>query len=138
MATRLRPRPQPPPALEPWLHDGAYVFVSLEHGADVAPLAPVVTVQEEEGVTVVVREEVATARKLRVLFRATWITLKIHTELDLVGLTAAFATALGSAGISCNVVAGAHHDHIFVPVDQAEHALAILKGLSARPSAKDV
>jgi hypothetical protein len=31
------------------------------------------------------------------------------SDLQAVGLTAAFATALGRAGISCNVVAGAQH-----------------------------
>jgi hypothetical protein len=46
-----------------------------------------------------------------------------------VGLTAAFAHALGQAGISCNVVAGAYHDHIFVPYEQAERAMEALIGL---------
>ncbi len=46
------------------------------------------------------------------------------------GLTAAFATALGKAGISCNVVAAYYHDHIFVGVDDAQSAMAVLKALS--------
>lgn len=63
------------------------------------------------------------------LFRAAWITLTVHSDLQAVGFTAAFAGALGRAGISCNVVAGAFHDHIFVPVEQAQEALAALKAL---------
>ena len=46
------------------------------------------------------------------------------------GLTAAFATALTKAGISANVVAAFHHDHIFVPERDAERALETLRALS--------
>jgi len=49
-----------------------------------------------------------------------------------VGLTAAVAGALAEAGIACNVVAGFHHDHLFVPWERREDALAILSDLSAR------
>ena len=60
------------------------------------------------------------------------ITLMVHSALDGVGLTAAVATALAEAGIACNVVAGFHHDHLFVPWERREGALAILSDLSAR------
>jgi hypothetical protein len=60
------------------------------------------------------------------------ITLMVHSALDGVGLTAAVATALGSCGIACNVVAGFHHDHLFVPWVRAEEALAVLQRLSQR------
>jgi hypothetical protein len=76
-----------------------------------------------------VPEEQAVAAGLPVLFRAAWISLTVHSDLDAIGLTAAFASALGQAGISCNVVAGAFHDHIFVPVAQAQQALAVLRAL---------
>lgn len=56
----------------------------------------------------------------------------MHSALDGVGLTAAFSSELAGAGISCNVVAGYHHDHLFVPEADAERALAVLRGLSAR------
>ncbi len=58
------------------------------------------------------------------------ITLQIHSALEGVGLTAAVSNALAEAGIACNVVAGFHHDHLFVPWDRCEEALAILKRLS--------
>jgi len=73
---------------------------------------------------------VARARGLEVLFRAAWITLEVHSDLQAIGFTAAFATALGQAGISCNVMAGACHDHVFVPVEAAQAALAVLQGLA--------
>lgn len=57
------------------------------------------------------------------------ITLMVHSALDGVGLTAAVATALAASGIACNVVAGFHHDHLFVPQDRADEALDVLQRL---------
>jgi hypothetical protein len=47
-----------------------------------------------------------------------------------VGLTAAFAAALAREGISCNVIAGLHHDHLFVPWDRRDDALRALEALA--------
>ena len=58
----------------------------------------------------------------------------MHSDLAAVGLTAAFSQALAQAGIGCNVVAGAVHDHIFVPVAQANDAMAVLQALQQRAS----
>jgi hypothetical protein len=62
---------------------------------------------------------------------AAWITLNVHSALEAVGLTAAFATALGQAGISCNVIAGYYHDHLFVGQADAERAMQVLRDLAA-------
>ncbi len=56
----------------------------------------------------------------------------MHSALDAVGLTAAVATELAAAGTSCNVVAGFHHDRLFVEHACAEEALAALDRLSRR------
>jgi hypothetical protein len=53
----------------------------------------------------------------------------VQSDLSAVGLTAAFSSALADAGISCNVVAGVFHDHLFVPVDQATQAMLTLQAL---------
>jgi hypothetical protein len=119
--------------MEPVLHDGVYVFASLPRGAHLKALNPIVTVRESEGITVVVTEEVAAKHALAVLFRAAWITLTVHSDLQAVGLTAAFATALSQADISCNVVAGAFHDHLFVPVELADQAMSALQALQRGP-----
>ncbi|ODT00802.1 MAG: hypothetical protein ABS49_03905 [Erythrobacter sp. SCN 62-14] len=58
------------------------------------------------------------------------ITLMVHSALEGVGLTAAVSGALAAAGIACNVVAGFHHDHLFVPWQRREEALAVLQRLS--------
>jgi uncharacterized protein len=43
---------------------------------------------------------------------------------------AAMSGALGGAGIACNIVAGFHHDHLFVPWERRDEALVILKRLA--------
>ena len=55
----------------------------------------------------------------------------MHSSLAAVGLTAAFAKALAGEGISCNVIAGFHHDHLFVAEADAERALTRLQRLAA-------
>ena len=40
------------------------------------------------------------------------------------------ATALTRVGISANVVAAYYHDHIFVPWDRRDEAVAVLRGLA--------
>ena len=59
------------------------------------------------------------------------ITLKVHSSLEAIGLTAAMSRALMEAGISANVVAAYYHDHIFVPAADAERAVEALRQLSA-------
>ena len=60
------------------------------------------------------------------------ITLDVNSALDGVGLTAAVAQALAARGIAANVVAGFHHDHVFVPAAQGEAALAALEARAAQ------
>lgn len=118
-------------SLEPLLHEGVYVYCVVPHGANLN-VSPVATVQEAEGVTLILAEEQAGEVGLPILFRASWITLTVQSDLQAVGLTAAFSTALGRAGISCNVVAGAFHDHIFVPVELAQQAIEVLQALQEK------
>ena len=57
------------------------------------------------------------------------ISLEVHSSLDAVGLTAEISSRLAEKGISANIVAALHHDHLFVPWDRREEALAVLHGL---------
>jgi hypothetical protein len=113
-------------ALDPGLQEGVFAFASLPQGADRPAFETLGTIQEAEGLSIIAREEHLLRAGLPVLFRAAWITLTVPSDLQAVGLTAAVATALTASGISCNVVAGARHDHLFVPVDRAQEALARL------------
>jgi hypothetical protein len=115
--------------LAPELNPGVQVFARLPLDADLAGLAPLASFREAEGLTVVLDEASAIRAGLPVLFRAAWITLAVHSDLAAVGLTAAVAGALAEAGIPCNVLAAATHDHLFVPVDSAQAAVARLQTL---------
>lgn len=101
-------------------------------GADI-----VAAMRETEGLTLVVPESEARRLGLEPLFLGEWITLEAVTALDAVGLTALFAAALAKAGISCNVIAGALHDHLFVDVGLGERAVSLLEGLKWPPAAGD-
>ena len=115
--------------LNPELHEGMYVFTSVPTGTDINGLAIVASMQEAEGLTLVLPEQQALQRGFSIQFRCAWITLRMESALDTVGLTAAFARALADQSISCNVVAGTYHDHLFVPLDRAEVALQCLREL---------
>lgn len=94
---------------------------------------PVVTVAEDEGLTLVVPQDDADAAGLAYDDFAGWIKFRVSSAPEAVGLTAAVARALADAGLSCNVVAGCHHDHLFVPYDRAAQAVAVLEDLARRP-----
>jgi hypothetical protein len=114
--------------LDPHLVPGRFVFVSLR---EVPPqVDPVAMVVEPEGRSLVLPVDVADSLGLGYDFVAAMITLQVHSALDDVGLTAAVSTALARAGIACNVIAGYHHDHLFVPHARAQEALAIVRGLA--------
>jgi hypothetical protein len=116
-------------SLEPVLRPGDFVFVVVPDDALLDGLTPEATVREPEGLTAVVRREHADALGLPYDYVAAWITLRVHSALDAVGLTAAVSTALARAGLSCNVIAGYHHDHLLVPADRASAAFEALSGL---------
>jgi hypothetical protein len=112
------------------LRPGEYVFAHTagdRAGLDDGVLASVI---EPEGLSVVVTREQADRAGWPYDFVAAWITLRVHSALDAVGLTAAVSSALAGAGLSCNVIAGYYHDHLLVPVDRAQQALRILHELS--------
>ncbi|MFD8205178.1 ACT domain-containing protein [Streptomyces sp. NPDC059695] len=117
--------------MRPDLDPGRYVFTTVD-GPAPAGVAPVVTVAEPEGLTLVVRQEEADSAGLAYDYVAGRITLRVHSALDAVGLTAAVAGELAAAGLSCNVVAGFHHDHLFVEHGRAGEALDVLSALSRR------
>jgi len=120
--------------LQPVLNDGVYAYASVAADADLRGLRPLATFREDEGSTVIAAEADARRAGIEPLFRAAWITLRVHSDLAAVGLTAAVARALAAAGISCNVVAAAFHDHLFVPIERANDAMAALEALQRRDS----
>lgn len=119
-------------SMSPTLMDGEYVFCSFD-GAKYGSgqeLEPVAACMEKEGLTLVIPRANADQHGLSYesVFRG--ITLTVHSSLEAVGLTAAFATKLSQHGISANVIAGYFHDHIFVSNDHADKAMAALSELA--------
>lgn len=121
--------------LKPVLNAGRYSFVTLPVGHALNLDSVVASIREPEGLSVVLPEQVARDYGLSATFVAAWITLTVNSDLAAVGLTAAVASALASKGISCNVVAGNHHDHLFVPYGQADAAIDALIELQQLPAA---
>lgn len=117
-------------SLNPHLHDGVYAYSSVTFDTDLNSVSLVGTFREDEGLTIILAESEAEKAGFPILFRAAWITLTVNSALEAIGLTAAFSTALSNAGISCNVVAGARHDHIFVPFERSNDAMIVLRNLS--------
>ncbi|MBH0023886.1 ACT domain-containing protein [Salinibacterium sp. SWN248] len=116
-------------SMEPHLNEGVFVFATVGSLAEVDESSIVALMREPEGLSVVMSEADAGRQGIAHEFRSSWITLTVTSALEAVGLTAAFAQALGDVQISCNVIAGRHHDHIFVPTDSTDAALAALRGL---------
>ena len=112
--------------LNPRLNPEKYAFVTLPPGKSVDSARIVGSIREPEGVSVILDLDEVKREELTPLFVCSWITLTVQSDLQSVGLTAAVSGALSEVGISCNVVAGAFHDHLFVPCDRAQEALAVL------------
>jgi len=117
-------------SMRPELNAGEYVFCVLDSSTQLADVTPLGFFREREGVTVILPRTDADKAGLSYAGTFAWLTLTVHSSLEAVGLTAAVARALTEAGISCNVVAAFYHDHIFVPIKDAERALTALRALS--------
>lgn len=104
--------------MAPVLDDRRWRFVLVE-GAP--PADAFALIREDEGTTAIVPDKSGGFAR---------ITLMVHSALEGVGLTAAASGALAAAGIACNVVAGYHHDHLFVPWERRHEALERLQRLA--------
>lgn len=115
-------------SMSPQIIEGNYVFFTVKGPlSEYWHLDPIATCREQEGLTLVLLEQQAKAAQLKFDSVFSLITLTVHSSLEAVGLTAAFATKLASYGVSANVIAGYYHDHIFVQSTLAEKALQALQ-----------
>jgi len=117
--------------MEPRLSAAEVVFCSFPNATliDKAFLDPIGCLMEPEGLSLIIRRQVADAYGIPYSVVLQGITLNVHSSLEAVGLTASVAGRLAQHGISANVVAACHHDHVFVPIADAERALAVLQAL---------
>ncbi len=116
--------------MQPKLNAGEYVFCTIKN-LDLVDAKKIISFfKEDEGYTIIIQKELADELQLSYTSIFGWITLTVYSSLEAVGLTAAISTALSTNGISCNVVAANFHDHIFVPIKDAEKAMEVLNNIS--------
>ena len=116
--------------LNPKLNNGEYVFCSVNNIEKIESNKIIGSFKEKEGVSIILSKKEAINLRLSYSFIAAWITLRVYSSLEYVGLTATFSNALSKNGISCNVISGYYHDHIFVNINDKDKAMNILKNLS--------
>ena len=118
--------------LSPKLNDGEFVFTSIKNIELLNTSEVICTFKEKEGLTLVLERSRADELGLKYNFIASWITLEVHSSLNAVGLTSLVTTELANNEISCNVIAGYYHDHIFVSTKDSLKTLEILNYLSLK------
>ena len=116
-------------SLRPELDVETYVYCTIAHDMIQLPPNRWATIVEEEGITMILNKKNADENGLE--YEGLWrrITCRIHSSLDAVGLTALISTRLAQQGIPANIVAGYHHDHVFVPSSRAEQAIRVMEKL---------
>ncbi len=125
-------------SLNPIGDDEVYTFAILDDVNTLGANDSFALIREKEGTTVIC--PLQRARRAGLIHEGEFarITLAVHSSLQAVGLTAHFSKTLADAGISCNVVAGFYHDHLFVPWACRDEALRRLQNLTESPVQSDV
>ena len=121
-------------ALAPRREPGTYVYALSSDGIPPG-VEPLATFRDRDGLTLVLDDTQAAAAGLEPVFTAAWITVNVETELEGVGFVALLSAAFADQGIPSNIMAAAHLDHFFVPVDRADDAVAVLEHLKAEAAA---
>jgi hypothetical protein len=113
--------------MSPELNVGEYVFVTVSD-SEVIPRSDIICeFKEQEGITLILNRQKADQFQLSYEFIASWITLKVNSSLNAIGLTAMISNELAKKNISCNIIAGYYHDHIFVNKYDGKKAVKALK-----------
>jgi uncharacterized protein len=97
--------------LLPELSDEPYVFAAA--ASPLPETAMFAAILQDEGLTLVMTKADADRAQLEYSYVAARITLRVNPAVGEIGLTAAVSRVLADAGTSCNVIAGAAHDHLF-------------------------
>ncbi|MCM8782726.1 MAG: ACT domain-containing protein [Candidatus Omnitrophica bacterium] len=118
-------------SIDPRLIKGEYVFCTLSKNKySKLNLNPLMFFNEKEGITLILKKDLADKNDL--FYEKVWrlITLNVHSDLSAVGFLAEITKKLASSNISVNAVSAYYHDHIFVPSEKSKEALKLLRHLS--------
>ena len=124
--------------MKPALSGEKYYFASIDEGHLMALAGYLGSIagifREEEGLTIVfsqgIWEGMSQFTEKEISGPFALITLTIESDLMAVGFLAAMAGALAKEGISVNAFSAYHHDHLFVPYEKRDSAMAALARLS--------
>ena len=118
-------------SMKPILHDGEYVFCSVDYqNTSYLTFEPICVFREDEGLTLVLPRECADANNISYFSVFRMITLSVHSSLDAVKFLATITSRLVMHGISVNPISAYYHDHLFIPASRAREARALLQALS--------
>ncbi|MFX0124444.1 MAG: ACT domain-containing protein [Candidatus Hodarchaeota archaeon] len=119
-------------SINPKLVENEFVFCTIsEKQFSQSKVNPLLMFKEEEGITLIVERKVAEFNSLAYSRIWAWIILSVHSDLSAIGFLAAITKKLAKSGISVNIISAYYHDHLFVPVEQANEAMILLEGLSS-------
>lgn len=117
-------------SINPILQPGEFAILTVSLTMrEAAELNPIGLFHEEEGLTVILPLPLPDGLTDEDPPRFRQITLAVHSSLEAVGFLAAVTRLLADKAISTNAVAGYFHDHLFVPTDRAEEAVALLHSM---------
>lgn len=105
---------------------GVFTYIAVEVPTPGLIAAAHAVVKEGRLTTIVLPVEAASRAGQLTTIELAWLTLTVQSSLESVGLTAAVSAKLAEIEIPCNVLAGYHHDHLLVPVDRVDDAIAAL------------
>ncbi len=105
---------------------GVFTYVAVAVPTPGLLAAAHAVIDEGELTTLVLPVEAAERAGLAVIVRFAWLTVTVQSSLEAIGLTAAISARLAAIDMPCNVLAGYHHDHLLVPVERSDDAIAAL------------
>ena len=117
--------------MDPVLNKGEYVFVTLMDETKIDQKDIIFEFKEREGRSLILEKSKADVYQLEYGFVASWITLRVHSSLEAVGLTAAVSTVMAENNISCNMVAAYYHNHVFVNREDAKRAMMLIRQIQS-------
>ena len=105
---------------------GVFTYIAVDVPTPELLAAAHAIVKEGPLTTIVLPIDDAERAGHSAIVRLAWLTLTVQSSLEAVGLTAVISERLSRARIACNVLAGYHHDHLLVPVERVDDAIAAL------------